>query len=149
MAKTYVSDIMHEGVIAVPAETSVHEAIALMQQHRIHAVVVVDGPGYLAGIVSQTDCLRAWREGSTYEQVMNGPVSEIMTRSVVTCMPGMDLERAIKLLNRNRIHRLVVVEERNDGRFWPVGILSMTDIVRAIEAGELGAEIMRHDQTAR
>ncbi|HMP42442.1 MAG TPA: CBS domain-containing protein [Roseiflexaceae bacterium] len=134
-----MTDVMHQGVIAVPAETAVHEAIALMQQHRIHAVVVVDGPGYLAGIVSQTDCLRAWSEGSAYEQVMRDPVSDIMTQSVVTCMPGMEIDRAIRLLNRNRIHRLVVVEERNDGRFWPVGILSMTDIVRAIESGDISA----------
>lgn len=128
-----VSDVMHHGVISCPVETSVEEAIALMQSNRIHALVVVDGPGYLAGIVSQTDFMQAWQGGSAYEKVMRGPVSEIMTRSVVTCMPGMELDRAVKLLNRNRIHRLVVVEERNDGRFWPVGILSMSDLVRAME----------------
>jgi predicted transcriptional regulator len=52
-------------------------------------------------------------------------------------MPEMELERAIQLLNRNHIHRLVVVEERNDGRFWPVGVLSMTDIVRALETTQV------------
>lgn len=127
-----VSDVMHHGVIACPVETSVEDAIALMQSNRIHALVVVDGPGYLAGIVSQTDLLRAWQGGSSYEGVMRGPVSEVMTRSVVTCMPEMELDRAVQLLNRHRIHRLVVVEERNDGRFWPVGILSMSDLVRTM-----------------
>jgi len=134
-----VSDVMHYGVISCRVETPVEEALALMQEHRIHALVIVDGPGYLAGIVSQTDLLRAWKEGSSFEAVMHGPVSEIMTRSVVTCMPEMELDRAIQLLNRNHIHRLVVVEERNDGRFWPVGILSMTDIVRALESEGFGA----------
>jgi crotonyl-CoA carboxylase/reductase len=133
MPKTNVRDIMHHGVISCPAETSVEEAVHTMQERRIHAIVVVDGPGYLAGIVSQTDLMTAWQDGSTYEKVMHGPVSEVMTKSVVSCMPEMDLDRAIKLLNRNHIHRLVVVEERNDGRFWPVGILSMTDIVRFLE----------------
>lgn len=130
MAKTYVRDIMHAGVISCPAETTVEEAMRVMNENRIHAIVVVDGPGYLAGIVSQTDLMRAWQDGSNYQGVMHGPVSDIMTRSVVSCMPNMELDRAIKMLNRNQIHRLVVVEERNDGRFWPVGILSMTDIVR-------------------
>jgi CBS domain-containing protein len=142
MTRIYVGDIMHQGTVSVPAETSVAEAIALMQQHRIHAIVVVDGPGYLAGIISQTDCLRAWGAGSDYHEVMRGPVSAVMTRSVVTCMPDMQLERAIRLINRNHIHRLVVVEERNDGRFWPVGVLSMSDIVRAIEAGQIGREVI-------
>ncbi len=134
MENKRVSDVMHYGVISCRVETPVEEALALMQQHRIHALVIVDGPGHLAGIVSQTDLLRAWKEGSSFEEVMRGPVGDIMTRSVVTCMPEMELDRAIRLLNRNRIHRLVVVEERNDGRFWPVGILSMTDIVRALES---------------
>jgi predicted transcriptional regulator len=56
-----------------------------------------------------------------------------MTQSVITCMPDMELDRAIRLLNRNHVHRLVVVEERNDGRVWPTGILSMSDIVRHID----------------
>ncbi|HWQ12768.1 MAG TPA: CBS domain-containing protein [Roseiflexaceae bacterium] len=147
MEKQYVRDVMHAGVISCPSETPVEEALRVMQANRIHALVVVDGPGYLAGIVSQTDLLRAWQDGSTYEKVMRGPVSTIMTASVVSCMPDMELGRAIKLLNRHRIHRLVVVEERNDGRFWPVGILSMTDLVRAMDEGEVQAEVVHQDQT--
>jgi CBS domain-containing protein len=104
-----------------------------MSERRIHAIVVIDGPGYLAGIVSQTDLMSAWQDGSNYQKVMHSSVGDVMTRSVVSCMPDMELDRAIKMLNRNQIHRLVVVEERNDGRFWPVGILSMTDIVRYLE----------------
>jgi CBS domain-containing protein len=145
--KRYVRDIMHYGVISCPSETSVEEAMHMMQANRIHALVVVDGPGYLSGIVSQTDLLRAWQDGSTYEQVMRGPVSNIMTKSVVSCMPDMELGRAIKLLNRHHIHRLVVVEERNDGRFWPVGILSMTDLVRAMETGQTQNDVVHQDQT--
>jgi CBS domain-containing protein len=145
--KQYVRDIMHYGVISCPSETSVEEALRLMQSNRIHALVVVDGPGYLAGIVSQTDLLRAWQDGSTYEKVMHGPVSNVMTPSVVSCMPDMELSRAIKLLNRHSIHRLVVVEERNDGRFWPVGILSLTDLVRAMEDGEMVDRVVHQDQT--
>lgn len=136
MAKTYVRDIMHYGIISCPAETSAEEALRIMNQNRIHAIVVVDGPGYLAGIVSQTDLMKSWQSGSDYTKVMHAPVSEIMTPSVVSCMPDIELSRAIKLLNSNKIHRLVVVEERNDGRFWPIGILSMTDIVRHLEKTE-------------
>lgn len=133
MTKQRVSDAMHVGVIACQAETPVADALAMIKRYRIHAVVVTEGPGYLAGILSQTDLLSAWREGATYERVMSGPVSEIMTKSVITCMPDMDLDRAIRLLNKNHVHRLVVVEERNDGRVWPTGILSMSDIVRHID----------------
>jgi CBS domain-containing protein len=136
MNKALVRDAMHVGVISCPVEATVMDAWQLIDRYRIHAVVVTDGPGYLAGIISQTDMLKAWRSGATYEEVMRGPVSAIMTSSVITCMPAMELDRAIKLINRNHIHRLVVVEERNDGRVWPTGILSMSDIVRHIEEHE-------------
>lgn len=137
MKGNIVGDVMHVGVISCTAGTSVREAINILDEHRIHALVVVDGPGYLAGIVSQTDVLRAWRRGGSYEEVMSQPVSNIMTRSVITCMPHIPLERAAKMLTDHHIHRLVVVEERNDGRLWPIGILSMTDIVRAISSAEV------------
>src|SRR5215217_2468234 len=110
MAKVYVREVMHHGVIHCTAETTVKQAIQLMQLHRIHALVVVEEPGYLCGIVSQTDLLEAWQKSSSYEEAMRGPVSEVMTRSVVSCRPEMDLERAIKLLNHNHLHRLVVAE---------------------------------------
>ena len=128
-----VRDAMHIGVISCPRETPVAAALALIRSYRIHAVVVTEGPGHLAGILSQTDLLRAWQDGAAYDHVMQGPVNAIMSTSVITCMPDMELDRAIRLLNRNHVHRLVVVEERNDGRVWPTGILSMSDIVRHID----------------
>lgn len=133
MTAQLVRDAMHVGVISCPTETSVADALTLIKRYRIHAVVITEGPGHLAGILSQTDLLRAWKDGASYDHVMQGQVSTIMTRSVITCMPDMELDRAIRLLNRNHIHRLVVVEERNDGRVWPTGILSMSDVVRHID----------------
>ena len=136
-AQRVVGDIMNHSVISCSAATPLQEAIDLLQNERIHALVVVDGPGYLAGIFSQTDALRAWRAGSDYQGSMEQPVGEVMTRSVVTCMAHIDVSRAARMLTQHKIHRLVVVEERNDGRVWPIGVLSQTDIVR-----ELGEEMV-------
>lgn len=146
MARMYVREVMHHGVIHCSAETTVEQAIALMQSNHIHALVVVEEPGYLCGIVSQTDLLEAWQKDGSYENSMHRPVSEVMTPGVVSCRPDMDLERAIKLLNHNHIHRLVVAEERNDGRFWPIGILSMTDLVRALETDDDLVDAIRQGQ---
>lgn len=131
-AQSTAGDTMNPHVIGCSADTPLREAIELLQKHRIHALVVTDGPGALAGVFSQTDALRAWSQGREYEQSMSQPVSEFMTRDVVTCMPHMDLVRAAQLLTKHKIHRLVVVEERNDGRVWPVGVLSQTDLVRKL-----------------
>lgn len=45
-----VRDAMHIGVISCPSETPVAAALALISSYRIHAVVVTEGPGHLAGI---------------------------------------------------------------------------------------------------
>jgi len=135
-AQLTVGDTMNAEVISCRTETSLREAITLLQGNRIQALVVVDGPGSLAGVFSQTDALGAWSRGLDYERSMDSPVGEFMTRDVITCMPHVDLSRAANLLTSNRIHRLVVVEERNDGRVWPIGVLSRTYIVRKL--GEEG-----------
>ncbi len=129
---TTVGEIMNPHVISCTSDTTLREAIDMLQQHRIHALVVVEGPGYLAGVFSQTDALRAWRQGLDYEQSMASPVGEFMTKSVITCMSHVDMTRAASMLTEHKIHRLVVVEERNDGRVWPVGVISQTDIVRQL-----------------
>ena len=129
---TTVGDIMNPYVISCTSDTTMRDVIDKLQQHRIHALVVVEEPGYLVGIFSQTDALRAWREGKDYEESMSNPVGNYMTKSVVTCMSHFDVTKAASLLTEHKIHRLVVVEERNDGRVWPVGVLSQTDIVRQL-----------------
>ena len=55
MSTQLVRDAMHVGVISCPVETSVADAMALINRYRIHAVVITEGPGHLAGVLSQTD----------------------------------------------------------------------------------------------
>lgn len=127
-----VGEIMNPDVISCTADTSLSEAIDMLQQHRIHGLVVVQDPGYLAGVFSQTDALRAWREGHDYETSMQRPVSDFMTKDVITCEANTDVIGAAQLLTQHKIHRLVVVEQRSDGQTWPIGVLSQTDIVRKL-----------------
>jgi CBS domain-containing protein len=144
MQSLTVSDVMNAPVITVSDEAPLSEANELMQRHRISGLVVVDHSGAMVGVISQTDVLRAWQENSNDCDVMNIPVSEYMTRDVISCAPHKSLNYAMQTLNKHRIHRLVVVEPRAGGRFVtdrmiPVGILSQTDIVRAL-AGQGGEE---------
>ena len=60
--------------------------------------------------------------------------ADILTADVVTCQPDILLSQAITLMTRNHIHRLAVVEIRGN-RPWPVGVVSMTDIVRQTLGG--------------
>lgn len=139
MESLVVADVMHTPVVAVSDEAPLSEAFDLLLKHRISGLVVVDHSGYLVGVISQTDLLRAWREGSEAEPLATTPVALYMTKDVISCASHKPLTYAMHLLSQHQIHRLVVVESQDGGRFVsdrmrPVGILSQTDIVRALTA---------------
>lgn len=125
-----VRDVMHVGVTTCTRTTSVTEVARTMLNNRIHAVVVVGDDGRAIGVVSQTDVVLA-RQGRTTEQVAALRASDIMTPSLLSCTPEHKLSDAITLMTRNRVHRLVVVDER-EGLLVPVGIISMTDVIRQL-----------------
>ena len=147
MQRIRVSDVMNPSVISVSDEAPLLEAVDILQQNRISGLVVVDHSGHMVGVLSQSDILRAWQEGSDYAAISQSPVSRYMTREVLSCAPHKSLEYAMQVLKEHKIHRLVVVETRDGGRFVtdrmkPVGILSQTDIVGALvdKLGNAGDE---------
>ncbi len=136
MQELHVADVMNSSVISVSDEASLDEAINTMHNNRISALVVTDHSGHMVGLISQTDLLRAWQEGKA-SNLSEQTVGQYMTRDVISCAPHKPLTYAIELLNQHRVHRLVVVETHDGGRFvtdrmMPIGILSQTDIVRAL-----------------
>jgi len=137
MLSLLVSEVMNPSVITVSDEAPLSEALELMQTNGISALVVVDHAGAMVGVISKTDLLRAWQSGMDYASAQHRPVSQFMTHDVVSCAAHKPLEYAMQTLNKHQIHRLVVVDTRDGGRFitdrmMPVGILSQTDIVRAL-----------------
>ena len=143
MEALHVSDVMKTSVITISEEAPLSEAIDTLRNNRISALVVVDHSGHMVGVISQTDLLRAWQESTDNPEVMQSAVNDYMTRDVISCAPHKSLDYAMRLLNEHKIHRLVVVETHDGGRFvsdrmMPVGILSQTDIVRGL-IGKFGA----------
>ena len=82
--------------------------------------------GRAVGVVSQTDMVLA-RQGRTSEQARALLAQNIMTPGCATCDAGLLLSEAVSLMTGRRMHRLVVTENGQ-----PVGVLSMTDVVRKI-----------------
>jgi crotonyl-CoA carboxylase/reductase len=127
---TLVRDVMHPGVVTSTRAASVMDVAKQMLDNHIHAVVVVGDDGHAVGVISQTDVVLA-RQGRTTEQAAALKVGDIMTPSLLSTTPDRRLSDAITLMTRNRIHRLVVVEDQA-GRLMPAGILSMTDVIRQL-----------------
>ncbi|MFZ1885630.1 MAG: crotonyl-CoA carboxylase/reductase [Rhodoplanes sp.] len=122
---TRVGELMHRGIIACAPTDTVGQVAKTMIDKDIHAVVVMEG-GKAVGVVSQTDMVLA-RQGRTADQARVMLAQDIMTPGCATCDADMLLSEAVSLMTGRRMHRLVVTQ--NDK---PIGVLSMTDVVRKI-----------------
>ena len=111
------------GVITVRPEQSIREAMALLAQHNIGALIAVDEAGQPVGILSERDIVRRLVKN---EQLFSLPVRAIMTSHVITGVPQDDLKSVVNTMTEKRIRHLPVVEQ---GKL--IGIVSIGDVVKA------------------
>jgi crotonyl-CoA carboxylase/reductase len=123
---TKVRDLMHRGIISCTPTDTVGTVAKIMVNKEIHAVVVMDEQGKAIGVVSQTDMVLA-RQGRTPDEARSMPAKDAMTPGCATCDAEMLLSEAVSLMTGRRMHRLVVTEKDQ-----PIGVISMTDVVRKI-----------------
>jgi len=113
------------GVTTCKPTATLMNAACTMQENNISALVVVDGEGFLAGVITRTDLVRACYERPDWQQQA---VRAYMNADVVTVRLEDRLEKVMELLIERHIHRVVAVEPVGD-KFKPMGVLSATDIV--------------------
>ncbi len=125
------------GVVTVTADQPVGEALALMAEHRIGAVLVCDSAGGIAGILSERDLVRAMHKNG--KAVFDKRVGDHMTASVVTCSPKDPVGAIEGMMTAQRFRHVPVVA---DGRL--IGIVSIGDVVKKrIEEAEAEVDALR------
>ncbi|NOX62762.1 MAG: CBS domain-containing protein [Chloroflexi bacterium] len=123
-----VAEVMHHGVITCNPTTAIPEVARLMNEHDISAVVVVDDRELLAGIITRSDLVVLYGYDEMWPHLR---ADQVMITQVATVKPNDPAFKAAQEMRRRRIHRLVVVEPTARGeRPRPIGVISMTDIVR-------------------
>jgi CBS domain-containing protein len=111
-----------KGLCTVSPETRVFEALKLMAEKDIGALLVVEN-GKLAGILSERDYARkVILQGKSSHDT---PVREIMTERVVCVQPRNTVEECMALMTDKRIRHLPVLD--NDKL---IGVLSIGDLVK-------------------
>ncbi len=113
------------GITFCRPETTMREVAAKMTEEDISCLVVEDAEGYLAGIISRTDVLRAALARDDWRRTT---CAEWMTRDVVTVPSDALLHDAAELMQRHSIHRVVVAEPVGE-RLRPLAVISSGDIV--------------------
>ena len=117
-------------VYSIPAEMTVHDAARYLRDRQVRAVGVVDPPGRLVGVVSQSDISDKVAAENKCPAWMR--VSEIMSRGLVTVTPDRSLHDCLRLLEQNGIYHLLVVDATGAYR----GMVSVTDMVTLIASDE-------------
>ena len=124
-----VEQIMTPDPITVRADEPLVAAARVLEENEISGVPVVDEDGLLVGVLSESDLVRARATEHLWSRWSGLAVRHLMHTPVLTADRGMGLEEAATLMERAHVHRLVVVAEDQQ---TPVGIISTSDIVRAI-----------------
>ena len=121
--KRYESGMVVNPITIFPDET-LADALALMKRHSISGIPVVERgatgrAGRLAGILTNRDVRFADKAGQ--------PISELMTKKLITVREGVGKDEAKRLLHQHRIEKLLVVDD--EGRC--VGLVTVKDIEKA------------------
>ncbi len=141
-----VADVMTRTVISVTPDTTIADAAALLLEHRISGLPVVDPKGAVVGIVTEGDLLRRTETGTErrharwlefliapgrlaqeYANANAKRVGEVMSADVVAVTPQDSLAEVVRQMEDHNVKRLPVVEA---GRL--VGIVSRANLVRAL-----------------
>jgi CBS domain-containing protein len=139
-------DVMTRKLISVGPEATIAEAVALMLDHRISGLLVMDHIGTLAGNVTEGDLLRrdelgtgrrrSWwprliaspgRQAADFTRTHGRKVSDVMTRDVISANVHSQLDEVVALMEEHQIKRVPVLDGTK-----VVGLVSRADLLRAL-----------------
>ena len=119
------------GVFTTTSDKSLLDIAKLLQQHGIGCIVIVRGDK-IAGIVSERDLLRAI--GQAGPEVLEQPVSDFMTKTVITAREADTVDQLMAEMTRRRFRHMPVVEKDR-----LIGLISIGDLVK-IQISEIEME---------
>jgi CBS domain-containing protein len=126
-----VKDILQtkgQNVLSITPDATVYEALKIMADKNVGALVVLDGEN-VAGIISERDYARKVILHGKSSREMR--VGEIMTARVYYMRPEQNLQECMAQMTDRHVRHLPILEE---GRL--VGIISIGDVVKAIIADQ-------------
>ncbi|ESQ07806.1 MAG TPA: CBS domain-containing protein [Chromatiaceae bacterium] len=105
---------------AVRPEAALSEAVSLLNEKNVGAILVLEESGKVAGILSERDVIRYLSQADNLG--LDAKAADLMTKDVIACTPDTSLDSAISAMTKRMIRHLPVMEGDR-----PLGLLSIKD----------------------
>ena len=142
----YLKEILTEKgahVVTIGTEVMVGAIVSTLKAHRIGAVVVLDGMGKVAGIVTETDVIHALSDHGSAALTLRA--KDIARDPIIVADPQISVQDAMRRMTQQRLRHVVLMEQ---GRL--TGIVSIGDVVKSrLEDAELENRVLRDVASAR
>jgi CIC family chloride channel protein len=120
-----VKDVMTTDVETLSKRTNIAEAFEAMERSHHNGFPIVSRRGRLLGVITLSDLEDAFLKNV----LVTTPISEIMTKNVITTYPEQTLNQALEKMHVAKIGRLIVLTPDKSGHI--AGILTRSDILKA------------------
>ena len=123
-----LKDVLREKdskVWTVSARQTVHDALRILVERKIGALLVLNDAGKIAGIISERDIIRGCFQNAAAIETM--PVSKLMTQNVFVASPEDDIRVIMATMTEKRVRHIPVLE---NGELK--GIVSIGDVVKSL-----------------
>jgi CBS-domain-containing membrane protein len=125
-----IADIMTPEVFTLPASCRADQAAWELRVRGFSGAPVRDDLGRLVGVLSRTDLADPERVDGALESKL---VQDLMTRAIFMLRQSEPLMQAVKLMVRESIHRVIVVDDSRQ----MIGIVTSSDVLSALARGEM------------
>jgi CBS domain-containing protein len=124
-AKDLFRDRMIGTIFSVDRDSSIQEAVKLLTEHNVGALLVMDKQGKVDGILSERDIVR--KVGLHSKSVGETKVQDVMTTKVLYVEADQSVEECMALMNEKNIRHLPVYEKGT-----LLGLISIRDVLRTV-----------------
>ena len=132
-------DVMTKNPVCCLPDDLVAKAAQLMQSENIGSIPVIENEQTqkLVGIVTDRDlALKIVAKG---QDAKSTKVEAVMTRQIVTCRAGDDLQIALDAMAKHQLRRIPILD--NDDKI--VGIIAQADVATRVNQPEKAAEMVK------
>ena len=119
-------------VITVRPDQSLKDAIDLLMEHDIGALIVVDKLGQPIGIISERDIVR---EAARTETILSQTVDRVMTKDLIIGSPEDDLSAVLQTMIARHFRHLPIVDQER-----LIGVISIRDVLK-VQLDEYQGEV--------